>query len=88
MPVFRKNVGQISAVDTENTRKFATVRIHVECVIGQIREKYQLLKKSVPMTFMMRKHNNVMAMDMIVFDCNSPLSVLAYRKLNKIPITY
>nr|XP_029709530.1 uncharacterized protein LOC115255548 [Aedes albopictus] len=67
MPAFRKNGGQLSPVEIENTRRIATVRIHVERAIGQIKEKFKIIKNNVPMSLMLRKHNNVMAMDMIVF---------------------
>ena len=67
IPAFKKNGVQLSALDVESTRKIATVRIHVERVIGLIREKYQLLKGHVPMTLIMRQHNGLMAMDMVVY---------------------
>ena len=40
MPAFTKGRSQLSALDVESTRGLASVRIHVERVIGMTRHKY------------------------------------------------
>lgn len=44
IPAFTRGKAQLSPVDLETTRKLANVRIHVERVIGCVRQKYQFLK--------------------------------------------
>lgn len=42
-------VSQLSPFDLESTREIANVRVHVEQVIGSIRQKYAILySKSLP----------------------------------------
>uniref|UniRef100_L7M0T8 Putative tick transposon n=1 Tax=Rhipicephalus pulchellus TaxID=72859 RepID=L7M0T8_RHIPC len=48
MPAFTKGKRQLSSEDVEKTREIANVRIHVERVIGMVRNKYNILKGSLP----------------------------------------
>ena len=43
MPTFTRGQNQLSAEDVEVTRKIANVRIHVERIIGSVRQRYQIL---------------------------------------------
>ncbi|XP_075534184.1 uncharacterized protein LOC142567970 [Dermacentor variabilis] len=44
IPAFTRGQKQLTALDVENTRKLANVRIHVERVIGLVRNKYLIMK--------------------------------------------
>ena len=43
LPAFTKGCEQLSASEIENTRKMASVRIHVERAIGAVRQKITIL---------------------------------------------
>ena len=53
----------------ESTRKLANVRIHVERVIGSLRQKYSILESTVPLHFMKKDDNDGTTFDKIVFVC-------------------
>ena len=55
IPAFTKGKDQLSPLDVESTRKLAHSRIHVERVIGSVRQKYSILNGSVPISFLMNK---------------------------------
>ena len=44
IPAFTKGKDQLDPVDVEKTRKIASVRIHVERIIGTLRQKYTILQ--------------------------------------------
>lgn len=54
IPAYTKGKKQLSAVDVETTRKIAHVRIHVERVIGCVRQKYTILQSVLPITYMQK----------------------------------
>ena len=52
IPAFTKGKRQLDPVDVEKTRGIASVRIHVERVIGQLRRKYTILGGTLPIDFL------------------------------------
>lgn len=58
IPAFTRGKSQLAPVDLETTRKIAHVRIHVERVIGSVRQKYTILGGILPIDFLMCKDND------------------------------
>jgi hypothetical protein len=48
IPAFRRGKDQLNPVDLENTRAIAHVRIHVERVIGMLRQKFRITNGTLP----------------------------------------
>jgi hypothetical protein len=48
LPAFTRGKNQLSALEVEATRSIANVRIHVERVIGSVKQKYSILKGTLP----------------------------------------
>ena len=49
IPAFTKGKAQLPVADVEQTRKVTNVRIHVERVIGAVRQRFQLLNATTPL---------------------------------------
>lgn len=58
IPAFTRGKSQLAPVDLETTRKIAHVRIHVERVIGCVRQKYTILGGILPIDFLMCKDSD------------------------------
>jgi len=70
IPAFTKGKAQLSALEVENTRTIANVRIHVERVIGCVRQKYSILQGTLPIDFVSkRKEDDTPIIDRIVRVC-------------------
>ncbi len=69
IPAFTKGKTQLDPVDIEQTRRLANVRIHVERLIGLCREKYTILKSTIPIVMLNTDANNYMQLDKIVAVC-------------------
>ena len=52
IPAFTKCRCQLSPREVETTRKLATIRIHVERVIGLVRNKYTILQGILPIDYL------------------------------------
>ena len=52
IPAFTEGKAQLDPIDVEKTRGIASVRIHVERVIGLLRNKYTILEGTLPIYFL------------------------------------
>ena len=55
LPSFTKGKNQLTALEVEETRTVANVRIHVERVIGAIRQRYSILRGTLPIDFVIKR---------------------------------
>ncbi|XP_077529339.1 uncharacterized protein LOC144141698 [Haemaphysalis longicornis] len=69
IPAFTKGKPQLSAHEVGKTRKLANVRIHVERVIGLLRNKYRILKYTLPVEVLASEEDGPTLLDKIVFIC-------------------
>ena len=83
IPAFTKGKSQLSALDIETTRTLASQRIHVERVIGMVRQKYTMLQETIPITLLLSDKNEATALDKIVHVacslCNMCESVVPFE---------
>ena len=54
IPAFTKGKNQLSAREVEKSRQIAHVRIHVERVIGQMKQKFTILQGTLPISLIKR----------------------------------
>ncbi|XP_077492149.1 uncharacterized protein LOC144103257 [Amblyomma americanum] len=82
IPAFTKGKPQLSACEVEKTRKVANVRIHVEFIIGLLRNKYRMLKCTLPVEMLASEENGPTVLDKAVFVfaalCNFSNSTLPF----------
>ena len=69
IPSFTKGRQQLSAIDVESSRNIANVRIHVERVIGLLRNKYTILQDIVPIDYLITDSQTTPIIDKIVTVC-------------------
>ncbi|XP_056104303.1 uncharacterized protein LOC130083308 [Rhinichthys klamathensis goyatoka] len=70
IPAFTKGRQQLDAKDVEETRSIAHLRIHVERVIGQVRNKYKMLSSKIPINMALPcEGETVVFLDKVVTVC-------------------
>ena len=72
IPAFTKGKNQLDPLDVEKTRKIANVRIHLERVIGILRQKYTILQSTLPTDFFTcNQESQTPLIDRIVTVCSA-----------------
>ena len=66
IPAFTRGKKQLHPLEVEETRKIASVRIHVQLVIGLVRRKYTALQSTLSTDYLGNKDND----GMTVLDLN------------------
>jgi hypothetical protein len=69
IPAFTKGKSQLSPLQLESTRKLAHLRIHVERVIGQLRNKYTILQGTLPIDYLLCTDADIPILDKIATVC-------------------
>ena len=68
IPFFSRGKKQLNPEDVELMRRIVNVRIHVERVIGSIKQKYSLLDRTLPIDFLLNRDESL-TLDKIVLIC-------------------
>lgn len=73
MPSFTKGQSQLHPLDIEESREISNLRIHVERVIGSLRQKYTILNSTIPISMLTKYQSftNVLVIDQIVTVCSA-----------------
>ena len=67
IPSFTTGQSQLRPGKVEDTRIIANVRIHVERVLGNLRKKYSILNRTIPIDFLKKNNDEkVTTLDKIV----------------------
>ncbi len=69
IPSFTKRRAQMNAFEIESTRNIAHFRIHVERVIGLVRNKYTILSGILPLDYMQSSGSEIPTVDKIATVC-------------------
>ena len=69
IPAFTRGQKQLSPLEVEGTRRIAHSRIHVERVIGLVRNKYTILQSTVSIDYLHCSAEEVPTIDKIVTVC-------------------
>ena len=67
IPAFTRGKSQLTAYEFESTRKLASLRIHVERVIGMLTSKYTIVNSDIPTDLLFaREGETITTLDKIV----------------------
>jgi hypothetical protein len=69
IPAFTRGKKQLSPFEIEDTRKIAHTRIHVERVIGLVRNKYTILQSIIPVDYLHCNSDAIPTIDKITIVC-------------------
>ena len=84
LPPFTRGKKQLSKKEVDVSWRLSRVRIHVERVIGVVRQKYTILQSTLPINFIMcSETKEISAIDKVVTICcvlcNCCKSVVSYE---------
>ena len=69
IPTFRRDRPRLTGEQVEKTRRIANSRIHVERVIGLLRQKYTILHSTIPIDYVKASDSKVTVLDKITVIC-------------------
>ena len=71
MPAFTKGKAQLSSKEVKESRELARVRIHVERMIGMVKQKYSILEGILPITFIRNDNDSsgITVADKLMYTC-------------------
>ena len=89
IPAFTKGKDQLDSADVEQTRKIATVRIHVERIIGLLRQKYTVFQQTLPTDYLIcGKGESVPLIDRMIRVCSALVNLCPHTIYLLIEVKY
>lgn len=76
IPAFTKGKKQLHPLEIENTRHIAHVRIHVERIIGVMKNKFRIFKGPLPISMLKVGTENICILDKIVTVCSGLINII------------
>lgn len=76
IPAFTKRKSQLHPLEIEATRHIAHVRIHVERIIGVIKNKFKIFNGPLPISMLKQGHGHLCLLDKIVTVCSALINIL------------
>ena len=70
-PAFMRGKSQLTRKEVDETRDLASVRIHVERVIGLLRNKYTILQRILPNKMIMKNKDGTCTLSKILVVCSA-----------------
>lgn len=74
-PPFTKGKKQLEKQDVDWSRELSVVRIHVERVIGVLKQKYTILQGTLPISLISDSDDNEAVIDKIVKVCSACINM-------------
>ena len=71
VPPFTKGKKQLEKIQVDWSRELSVVRIHVERIIGVLKQKYTILQNVLPITFIADKDDQDATVDKLVRVCSA-----------------
>ena len=71
MLLFAKGKLPLSPTEVEQSRRISNVGIHIECVIGLLRQKYTILRDIAPLDLLVNDQDGISTLDKIVHVCSA-----------------
>ena len=72
IPAFTRGKKQLDPVDVETTRKIASVRIHVERILGVLKQKYTIFQSTLPTDYLIcQKGETIPLVDKMIRICSA-----------------
>lgn len=69
IPPFTKGKKQLEKVQVDWSRELSILRIHVERVIGVLKQKYTLLQSTLPISFIANRDQGAAAIEKLIRVC-------------------
>ena len=69
LPSFTKGKAQLSAKEVQDSRELAVVRIHIERLIGVVKQKYTILEGTLPINFIKADGADISIADKLMVIC-------------------
>ena len=70
MPAFTRGKKQLPGSEVDRSRKISNLIIHVERVIGALKQKYNILSTIIPISLLTSDNDSIPAIDKIVIVCS------------------